>query len=382
MPRETSDQRDPARRPFVWLLMGNRAGDNNQLLALAEALDWPFEAKHIDFNWLRHVPSLRKGLTILAAGSRSLVKPPWPDLVIAVGYGSVPVARHIRAQTGGRAKLVHIGNPRDRLNDFDLQLTTPQYSRGSSPNLLELPFAIGNPAQNAHPDIEELEWLRRFSKPRRLIAVGGPARYWELDEKALVETIHSIRGKRPSGSIIAATSKRTRRKTRQLLKAVLSGENEEVVEHFPSFSTLLAECDEVYVTADSVSMLSEAIVGGKPTGMIPIRRSLRGKLTGWLWEKPFGKAAFPDLANFWALLRRHRLIGTVDLPVVAQVCDTVEQAANAVRSLFAPGDVVDQDRSLPDPHLGIARRARGRQRPDPRTGRDHRAAVRNEATGI
>src|SRR5690242_18470483 len=165
---------DSPDRPLVWLLMGTRAGDNNQMLALVGALDWPFEEKHIDFNQLRRVPALRRGLAIVARHSRPLINPPWPDLVLAVGYGSVPVARYIRDQNGGRTKLVHIGNPREKLDDFDLQITTPQYSREPAPNLLELPFAIGNPAHHAHPTLEEVDWLRQFPRPRRLVAIGGP----------------------------------------------------------------------------------------------------------------------------------------------------------------------------------------------------------------
>src|SRR5690349_13371682 len=82
----------PADRPLVWLLMGTRAGVNRRMLALACAFGWPFEEKHIGSNQLRRVPALRKGLAIVARHSRPLINPPWPDLVIAVGYGSVPVA--------------------------------------------------------------------------------------------------------------------------------------------------------------------------------------------------------------------------------------------------------------------------------------------------
>ena len=373
----------PHERPRVWLLMGSRAGDNNQILALAEALDWPFEKKHLAFNAMRRLPPLRKGLTIIERGSRALISPPWPDLVIGVGYGSVCVARYIREQSGGRAKLVHIGNPRGTLDDFDLQITTPQYSRDPAANLLELPFAIGNPAAHARPSLQELEWLRQFPRPRRLIAVGGPARYWELDEKALQDAVETIERKRPSGSVIAATSNRTRKTTRRMLQRLLSGTNEAVVDSFPSFSTLLAECDEVYVTADSVSMLSEAVLSGKPAGMIPIRRSLRGKLSFSLLERPRGKRAFPDFQNFWALLNRNGLIGTVELPVVSQVCDTVDRAADAVRSMMSAGEVVDEERTgAADPNLGPAWGARGRQRPGARACGGRRTPLRNEATGI
>src|SRR6185312_13355721 len=95
-------------QPLVWLLMGTTRGDNNQLLALVEALGYPFEEKRINYNQLRRISWLRTGLTIVSRESRKLIRPPWPDIVIGVGYGSVPVARYIRRQTGGRAKLVHI----------------------------------------------------------------------------------------------------------------------------------------------------------------------------------------------------------------------------------------------------------------------------------
>ena len=332
----------PARGPLAWLLLDNRAGDNNQLLALANALGFPFEAKTLAFNGLRRITALRNGLTILAQKSRELIRPPWPDLVLCVGYGSVSVARYIRDQAFGRPKLVHVGNPRGRLKDFDLQITTPQYTRGIADNLVELHFPIGNPARNAQPTPKEHVWLRAFPQPRRMVAVGGPARHWELDHAALKDAIRLIRLKSPSGSLIVATSPRTKPATRELLDEILNGPREALVDDFPRFGTLLSQSDEIYVTADSVSMLSEAILSGKPVGMIPIRRSFRGFVGKWLFEQPFGRRLLPNLQNFWTLLDGHKVVGTVELPVASQVCDTVERAADAVRSLWAPGDAVDE----------------------------------------
>ena len=346
--------------PLVWLLMGSGAGDCNQLLALAEALGFPFEVKKLDFNQLRRLPFLRRRLTIVRSHSRKLIAPPWPDLVIGVGYGSVPVARYIREQAGGRTKLVHIGNPRDLLADFDLQITTPQYPREAA-NLLELPFPIGNPARNAVPSIEDRDWLSEFPRPRRLIAIGGPARYWKLDRNALAAAIRAVQHKVPEGSLIVAISNRTTAADRRFLDRLVIGRRAIVVDDFPGFGILLAQSDEIYVTADSVSMLSEAILTGKPVGMIPIMRSLRGRLSLLLWERPMGRVTLPNFVNFWNLLRGRHLIGTVDLPVSSHVCDTVDRAADAVRSLMAPGDSVDGERpKRTDPYLGAARSAGGR----------------------
>jgi hypothetical protein len=350
----------PVRQPLVWLLLGNCVGDNNQLLALANALNLPFEAKPISYNSLRRIPFLRRDLLIVDRSSRELIEPPWPDLVICCGYGSVPVSRYIRRESGGRSKLVHIGNPRSRIDDFDLQITTPQYAGEAPPNLLALQFPIGNPAQTLRATPAELLWLNALPRPRRLIAVGGPARHWELDHCALKGAVQTIQEKRPNGSIIVATSHRTRSTTRELLKSLLDGERQVIIDDFPRFGVLLGGADEIFVTADSVSMISEAVFTAKPVGLIPIKRSVRGLLSQWFWERLTGRASLPNFENFWALLRRDRLVGTVELPVASQVCDTVERAARAVRSLVATGEGVDERRpERTAANLGAARRARG-----------------------
>ena len=39
------------KRPRVWLLIGTRRGDNNQVLALGEALQVPFETRTVFYKW-------------------------------------------------------------------------------------------------------------------------------------------------------------------------------------------------------------------------------------------------------------------------------------------------------------------------------------------
>ena len=36
--------------PVVWLLHGHKAGDNNQVLALVEALGWPYDIKRLAYR--------------------------------------------------------------------------------------------------------------------------------------------------------------------------------------------------------------------------------------------------------------------------------------------------------------------------------------------
>lgn len=371
-----------AERARIWLLLSNRLGDNNQLYALAEALGLPFAVKDLSYNLLKRLPMFRgASLATVRAESRQSIKGPWPDLVISAGYPSVPVARYIREASGGRTKVVHVGNARTNIDDFDMHLTTPQYAVRKCANAIELPFPIGNPAKTAMPTADERAWLSAYPRPRTLIAVGGPARYWELDHAALARAIEAIRARKGSGSIIVATSARTRESAETLLRA-LARDGEAVVATFPRFAVLLAQADEIYVTADSVSMISEAVLTGKPVGIIPIRRSARGHLARCLFE-PFGAVTLPNFPNFWNLLRENGLAGTVELPVASQVCDTVDRAASAVRSLLALGDAVDErkaERTIAD--LGTAWRPSGRQWPGHRTCRSARPAIRDKAARI
>ena len=105
----------------VWLLLGPRPGDNNQALALGEALGLPFVVKTLDYNWLQRF-SLRLPPTLasLRRSRRAALCPPWPELVIAVGRRSVPVARWIKRRSGGRTRIVRIGHPRQQADLFDL----------------------------------------------------------------------------------------------------------------------------------------------------------------------------------------------------------------------------------------------------------------------
>jgi mitochondrial fission protein ELM1 len=334
----TVEMSQPA--PRVWILLGGRLGDNNQLLALAGGLGLPFEAKTLSYNWLRHLPLLHRfGLSIVSRRSRDQIRPPWPDAVMSIAYSGVAVARFIKEQSGGETRLIHIGNPRTATDDLDLVIITPQFLLKQAPNVLALPFPIGNPARMTTVNSEEKEWLEDYPRPRRLIAVGGATRKWKISGSELERAVKRLQLRRATegGSIIAVTSPRTTPRTKDALRTLLSGRDEVAVENFPRFAVLLAECDQFYVTADSVSMLAEAIVTGKPVGMIPIAQSFRGRISHWLGRHVRKVPAHADLRRFWDFLIERRLVGTVDEPVASDCTDTVATAVNAVRELLERG---------------------------------------------
>ena len=101
-------------RMRVWALLGPHRGDNNQVLALAEALGLPFEEKWLRFNQLRRLQPALLGATLksVAADARSQLEGEPPDLTISTGHRSVPVVRALRKRSGGKMRAVHLGYPR------------------------------------------------------------------------------------------------------------------------------------------------------------------------------------------------------------------------------------------------------------------------------
>src|SRR5205809_4428243 len=95
----------------VWALLGPHRGDNNQVLALAEALGLPFEEKTLSYNQLRRVPPRWLGATFasVVADARSQIEGEPPDLTISTGLRSVPVVRELKRRSAGRTRTVHLG---------------------------------------------------------------------------------------------------------------------------------------------------------------------------------------------------------------------------------------------------------------------------------
>jgi mitochondrial fission protein ELM1 len=320
--------------PRIWVLLGPRTGDNNQALALAEALRLPFETRTLAYNPLQAL-SVWLGPTAatLDHDSREHLQPPWPDLVIAIGRRSVPVARWIRKQNDGRTKLVRIGHPRIDPKLFDLVITTRQYPVPPGDNVLLLPLAMSRFSSPPEPTAEEAEWLAGVPSPRRLLAIGGATKYWSLSAEHVAGAARRLQQR--EGSLVVVTSRRTDPHVRDALRPVLAPTSRLVDGIFPRFPVLLEAADEIFVTGDSVSMLSEAILTGKPVGLVPIEQDDKGRRKlGRVPQDVGPDARRRDLRRFWDYLRDQRLVGTVEKPIAGEVENPVETAARAVRELL------------------------------------------------
>jgi uncharacterized protein len=303
-------------RAVVWVLLGPHKGDNNQVLALADALGLPFRIIHLKYKWFAHLPAICRSVSIaqLEDEYRREIAPPWPLLVLGIGQRSAPVARYIQRASGGRAKTVRLGDPMVSHRLFDLVITTTQYAVRDAPNVVRLPITITNTGA-VRPNLLEEQWLQGFSRPRRLLVIGGKTSLWRFDEHLVTNAIRTLerRAAIEGGSVVGVASPRTSRELVEAAEARL-GEEAVVTGNFPRYGALLNGADEIHVTGDSVSMLSDAVTAGKPVGLIPLEPDRVARFLKWAGQVRGRPFRMRDLDKFWTDLRDRGLVGTIEEP--------------------------------------------------------------------
>ncbi len=280
-----------AGRLTIWAVSDGRAGIENQVLGLAEAIgrltSVDITVKRIRYR--RLFDWLPAGLKIapdamLAPGSDSL-SPPYPDIWIAAGRATLPHSMRMRRRSDGRTLVVQLQDPTVDAGAFDLVIA-PEHDGLTGRNVLTLTGSTNRvTTERLHAEGATFSSLLE-GKPRPLITVlvGGRSRSHTLGaERARVLAAQIRQAAQASGGTLLVTfSRRTPGDARHIIEDALrdipgliydgSGSN-------PYFAFLDA-ADYVLVTEDSVNMAVEAAATGKPVYILGLdSRRPGGKFT-------------------------------------------------------------------------------------------------------
>ncbi|MDQ7249639.1 ELM1/GtrOC1 family putative glycosyltransferase [Dongia sedimenti] len=318
--------------PEIWVVLTHASGDNDQCLALAEALCLPFRCIHL--NWpacsrevdrARLMALLREDLPGRMWRAANSLHAPWPRLIICCGRRAGGLAFWIKRQSGGRAKVVTIGRAHRSLADYDLVVAPPQYMLPERANVIHLPILMGRPRTEirAEPILA--------SKPWFTLLLGGRVKQFVTSEAALRQAAlrAALAAERTGGSVIVSASRRTP----PWLLAAAEGElTAPMVYRWTGpgaenpYATLLQQSTAVFVTGDSPSMIWDACRAGAPTYLIelPDRRDIRR-----LWRR----GLYDLIRNMARLLREAGLQGA------ARSVDRAQDWLHASRILRYPRDL-------------------------------------------
>ncbi|MEI4233339.1 mitochondrial fission ELM1 family protein [Roseovarius sp. D22-M7] len=264
-------------QPRVWIVDAYRAGEQTQLRALAEGLGWPFEIKTLSYRKYEMRTTLLRGhdLRGVELATSDALAPPWPDLVLSMGMRNEPVCRWVREQSGGRTKLVFLGRLWSDPSHFDLVITTPQYRVPDRPNVLRnaLPLHPVGPARLAEARALWAPHLTHLQGPFITVNIGGTSGPYAFGRRAADRLVRDAvaLAKARGASLLVSSSARTpdcaidafaaQDAVPMALYRWRRGDGDN------PYLGYLAMADEVIVTADSISMLSEAYATAKPVHM-------------------------------------------------------------------------------------------------------------------
>jgi uncharacterized protein len=260
-----------------WVMTDAKPGMENQCLGLAEALGLDTVRKHVHPRppWKYLPPSLWLAPFHAFTANSDPLDAPWPDILIATGRATVAASIAIRRASHGRTFTVQIQNPGVAFRHFDLVIP-PRHDNCAGPNVFSTRGALHRitaqrlaaAASHFAPSLANL--------PRPLVAVliGGSNKIYRLTPGI----VHDLADKlvamsRATGAGLAVTlSRRSGAEAEAVLRDKLadvpaviwdgSGEN-------PYFA-YLGLADHIVVTADSVSMVSEACSTGKPVYVVEL----------------------------------------------------------------------------------------------------------------
>lgn len=281
------------KKPLIWLIVGDKLGDNAQVDVLAETLGLPTVRKRLQFKdrWVYGKPRFKASLYHIDQAHSERLEPPWPDLVITIGRRPAMAALWVKRQSGGRTKIVLFGRPKRYLNEFDLVIAAGQYHMPNRPNVLklDLPLMRADPGAVTRATREWQDRLANMPRPLTAVLVGGATKPFRLepeDARELIRQVRVVTG--DAGSLYVSTSRRTSAAAADALEEALPV-NSRFYRWTPGspasanpYLALLGSADHFVVTGDSISMMVEAARIGKPVLLAPLPFQSRLPWLQWM----------------------------------------------------------------------------------------------------
>lgn len=260
----------------VWVITEGMAGTENQCLGVAQALGIDPTVKRITLRqpWKSLSPYL--GFECKCTFVPPL-EGPWPDVVLAAGRKSIAAARYIKKQSKGHSLIVQIQDPRISPRHFDI-VAVPAHDPTRGDNVIVTDGAPNRitPETLAVAKTQCAALFESMPSPRLAVLIGGSSKAHTMTPKIAAKLGRQLAGlsREEGASLMITASRRTDDASMHALRDALAG-----LEHVfiwdgqgdNPYQGMLAWADIILVTADSVSMLSDAGTTGKPVYMVPLQ---------------------------------------------------------------------------------------------------------------
>ncbi len=259
--------------PRIWVLTGNKTGDNAQVLRAVTATGLAYEVRNIVIkpHFDRVKPRVYPSLHHVDRARSSALLAPWPDVVVAIGRRMSLVALWIRQQSLGRCRIALFNAPKSRTARFDLAVVPSYYRMTERPEVcrIGLPLIAADPVALADAQRRFATSLGAMPKPLHVLLLGGATGQMGFSSKFAGSVLTRMQESfAASGSIFVSTSRRTPSAAAEAIERRLRPPDRlyrwRAGGADNPYLGLLAHGDTFTVTGDSLSMLTEVARLGKP----------------------------------------------------------------------------------------------------------------------
>ena len=283
--------------PSVWILTDGKAGDEQPLAGIAEAMGVTPEFRRVH---------PRKPFAVMMPWGPidwrdrpgqpgSPLAPPYPDICLATGRRAVAYLRHLKHLSPATCAVL-FKDPRTRRHGADLVIVQA-HDRLRGPSVMVVTTAPNRlppsrlDAIRAHPPVD----LAALPSPRLAVLVGGDSRHHHFTPDDVARFIAGLKTRVADGASLMITASRRTPPTLAAALRSLAEQSERVIfwtgQGANPLAAYMALADELVVTADSTNMIGEAASTGRPIQIF----------------RPSG--GHPKIETFIALLGREAHVG-------------------------------------------------------------------------
>jgi mitochondrial fission protein ELM1 len=263
-----------------WVIYdAKKIGTGNQCLGLASALGFASpKTIEISAHWPWRYLSSKLWLSPLKAVTiqdGATLTPPWPDVIIAAGRASAAPTAEIRRLSQYKTFVIQLQNPSLKPELFNI-VVAPAHDRLKGKNVIVTKGALHQlKEENICQAVKNFEeQLSSLTRPFVAVLIGGTNKRYKLTPAVIASMAEQLKEmvKTYKVGLAITPSRRTESENYKALQF-----------HFKDFPVyiwdrqsenpylaMLALAQTIIVTADSVSMISEACSTGKPVYVFPL----------------------------------------------------------------------------------------------------------------
>ncbi|MDA9617547.1 mitochondrial fission ELM1 family protein [Candidatus Pelagibacter sp.] len=248
------------------LLTEGMHGMISQVEGLAKALDIDFTHHKVELNHLwKFIPP---NLSPVSQNVFKKIDHDDFDVIISCGRKSVIPSIHLKNTANKKVFNIHIQDPKVDLDNFDF-IVAPEHDAIQGQNVISTKGAIHYLTENEIS--ENKDYLNSFIKKdeRKIwtLILGGPTKYYDYSTKNMKHIFTSLYKllKKYDFQLVVIPSMRTPINTIHYAREFF-GDNHTIIMDVDkkAYLSALALSENIIVTCDSSSMISEAALTGKP----------------------------------------------------------------------------------------------------------------------